>query len=189
MTNRWELGGEKVGEPIMALRDAVNALRSGEFEGVRIDAIDHYIELFLMSFVPSIIDESLSDQQLEALDPDTVKQASFLLLANAIMQLRNKLAKSEKLQADSEWHERLIRHIAGLAQIEESPYVEFALRPPGVNLVNDPLISGLSQKMNVEIAKFFIIQPAMIEVVVEDVLGGKSDDDDDDDDDLDGLDD
>lgn len=173
MADRSELGAEKVGEPIWDVRHAVNILSHTEFEHVRMDAIDYYIEKFLMGFVPGVVDEALSDEQLENLDPDTMKQIAFLLVGNAIVELRERLVSAETLQSDPNWHEQLIRRIAKLLALHEGPYIDQVLSEPPDDITTDPLIAKLSDEMGMELAKFFIVQPGMIEVVIEDVLEGE----------------
>ncbi len=174
MVDRQELGEEKVGEPLWELRHAANILAQVEFEHVRMDAIDHYIATFLMEFFPQVVDEALTDEQLENLDPDAVKQIGFLLIGDAIVQLRGRLVSAELQQAEPGWHEHLVQRIAKLVSLQEGPFVQHVLSQPEVDVESDPLLMSLSQRLGVEVAKFFVVQPAMIEVVVEDVLDKKS---------------
>lgn len=173
MADRSELGEEKIGEPIWDVRHAVNILSHTEFEEARLDAIDYYIETFLMDFVPGVVDEALSDEQLEKLDPETMKQVAFLLVGNAIVELRERLVSPEMFQSDPKWHEQLIRRIAKLLALHEGPFIDQILSPSPEDITTDPLIAKLSEEMGMELAKFFIVQPAMIENVIEDVLDPK----------------
>ena len=169
MSDRSELGEEKVGDPIWELQNAAQILCMTEFENVRSDAIEAYLETFLMSVLPGVIDEAISDEQLANLSPGTTSRVAFLLLAHFVHELRDRLAP----KADPAWAETYIRRVADLIKIQGDPVVDRALRPQGLDDENDPLIKQFSAEMGVEVAKFFVLQPAMIEVVVEDVLSRK----------------
>ena len=133
------------------------------------DAIDHYIETFLMKFFPEVVDDALTDLQLEQLDPDTVKQVGFLLIGDAIMQLRDRLVPANTA-VEPDWHQQLVRRLAKLSGLGEGPFVEHVLSSTSKEIETDPLLTQLSGELGVEVAKFYVVQPAMIELVVEDVL-------------------
>ncbi len=171
MNERSEMGEQKVGEPLWELRHAVQALALTEYEHARMDALDYYIEKFLMNFFPEVVDEALSDEQLAQLDPETVKQIGFLLIGDAILQLREQLVPAETHQADPNWHHQLVRRIAKLAGLADGPWVEHVLSDQAQGAEDAPLLGQLSDDLGVEVAKFFVVQPAMLEVVIEDVLG------------------
>lgn len=170
MNDRRAMGEEKVGEPLWELRHAANILAHVEFEHVRMDAIDHYIETFLMKFFPEVVDDALSDQQLADLDPDIVKQVAYLLVGDAIVQLRERLVSADTLESDPNWHEQLLQRIAKLTGLDDGPFIDHVLSDPQPEVESDPLLTQLSSKLGVEVAKFLVVQPAMIEVVIEDVL-------------------
>lgn len=170
MPNRSELIEEKIDDPLSDLRDAAEVAAMVEFEAVRLDAIAYYFDRFLQGFLAEAVEDALRGKKLERLSPDDTRQAGFLLLADFMTQLGNRLVTPSFAKAQPKWLGQFLRRIAKLGNLSHPPLVRLALKGSLDSVLNHPVVAKLSDTLGVSLEKVLVLQPLMIENVIDEVL-------------------
>jgi hypothetical protein len=170
---RLELGAERVGMPMWEIHAAITETCESEpFQDVRSDALEYYFEKFLGSWLPRIIEQTLSTRQLAQLDPHRVKQTAFLLLAQAARKLRNHLVPDGFPQKDSGlWVERFLVQVSSAAELDPSAYSQWVLQLESLDDNAMEQVIALGNQLGVSGNELCAYHRVMIDLVLEDVLG------------------
>lgn len=157
----------------MEIRDAISRLASMEqYQQIRFDAVEFYCQRLLCRELISLMDESLDESQLAALNPDAVKIAFLLLLRDMMQTHRRQIVRETQTQ---NWDtQRIEQFIVGLiyeTQAPIQPYQDWLGRiKPGEKEPSEMLIAGLGTQIGVEPEMLLAYHSVACDLVREEVL-------------------
>jgi hypothetical protein len=170
---RAQLGAARVGTPANELQQAIARLASmEEYQQIRFDAVEFYCQRLLFRELISLIDESLTLEQLAELDPDTVKVVFLMLLRDMMQSHRQKIVKTPQGQKwDTQWIEQFILGLFYELQAPVQPYQDWLSFVADEDTEDSaPLMAGLAGQLGVNPKMLYIYQLSACDVVLEEVL-------------------
>jgi len=157
----------------MEICNAIGRLQSmEEYQRIRFDAVEFYCDRFLCSELMSLIDESLSIEQLAELNPNVVKVAFIMLLRDMMQSHRHKIVTEPEEQSwDTQRIEQFIVALFFESQAPMQPYQDWLeVVKSEEEEPSAMLLAGLAKQLGVNRNMLFVYQMSTIDVIAEDVL-------------------
>lgn len=170
---RKMLGAEQVGLPVNQIHDAITRFAAMEqYQQIRYDAVEYYCEEFLFSHLISLIDESWSDEQFEASNPDVVKFAIIMLLRDMMQTHRHSIVRSGTEQSwDTQWIEQFTAGLFYEARTPMQPYMDWLeVIEEGKEEPTEMLIAALAKQIEVDVMMLYVYHMSACDITRKDVF-------------------
>lgn len=168
---RNELGLKHVGEPTTAfLRMVTETMDEKCGPGFRSDAVLYYAERVFCKWIPTLIDDAYTDQQLADLTPEKLRSVYLALLWDMLRHNRTALWS---LPDTPEWVDRLCSEIALRSNTQYPDIFSDNHVFDIYNIDNDRWADELGKYIGVPGVKLFACHSALVAGVVEKVESTK----------------
>ena len=169
-SSRILLGRLNVAQPIDALIEAAAAVLSdAEYSPVRDDAVRFYCERFLQGAFSRLIDRTWSDDQLAKVDPNAIRDASYLLLGDMLRKLAQRLVPADYPRPDL-WQEKFLVMLSAKSRVPVELYGQWVMQLDRYDADTTTQLQKLAQKLGLPGQALVQIQAAAIEVTHREVL-------------------
>jgi hypothetical protein len=171
-SDRILFGKVNVGMPVMELMTATaNVLAEPDFKTVRGDAVQYYCEKFLMTALPEMIDDTLSDDQLANLDANQTRDTSFVFLGDMLRKLHDRLVPETFPQRDL-WPERFLIRLSEVSGVPVDVYAASVLQTKSYEADTSPQLEAAAAKLGLKPKHMAMLHTLVVELVDDDVLQG-----------------
>jgi hypothetical protein len=167
---RW--AQTNVGVPGLEIREAMAELSKNEdFANAKHDVIEDYSKRMLFRALPSLMDETLSVEQLRDLDPRVTKVVFILLIRDFVRRFQDRVVTEPSGQTWS-WVEKFTVELLRITSAPTGPYVGWIKRQEP-NTEEDPkfLFIGLARQLGLNPAALLMLHETICEDVEEERLG------------------
>lgn len=158
-SERKLLGQAKVGYPLIkTLRALDDTLEAQNWTDFYREPVDYYFKTALGHWVPSMVDHSLSDEQLEALHDEDVQIPALLLLRDLFRHQHALLLKSDPNRG---WVEPLFVSVAERLALPAATLQDDG-QPYDLENIDSPWAKAIAAPLGIMPEKLFAVHEACV---------------------------